>query len=250
MSTTAWRGLARSLLIYRAQPWRTLALRRFYRRLIRPGSLAFDIGAHVGHRSQAMARAGATVLAVEPQPLFADWLARRLGGNPRITLVRDAVGAACGHARLRVSTRHPTVSTLSADWIDRVAPTAGFDGVYWDRAVEVRVTTLDALIARHGRPAFCKIDVEGFEAAILAGLSQPLPCIAFECLPAARDTALACIDRLSELADDYRYNWVVGERHRWANAEWISATACRAALRALPADSRGLDVYACRPAPA
>ena len=24
MSTTAWRGLARSLLIYRAQPWRTL----------------------------------------------------------------------------------------------------------------------------------------------------------------------------------------------------------------------------------
>ncbi|WP_423822230.1 FkbM family methyltransferase [Salinisphaera sp. SPP-AMP-43] len=246
MSGPAWLGLARSLVIYHAQPWRTLALRRFYRQLIAPGSLVFDIGAHVGHRSQAMARAGAAVVAVEPQPLFAAWLARRLRGQRRIRLSRQALGAAQGSARLAVSSRHPTVSTLSRDWIETVGTAAGFAHVRWDHTVEVEISTLDVLIERYGTPAFCKIDVEGFEAAILAGLSQPLACIAFECLPAARDTALACIDRLAELADDYRYNWVVGERHRWANTHWLSPAACRAALQALPAAGCGLDVYARR----
>ena len=52
-------GLARSLVIYRARPWRAAALARFYRGLVGPGDLAFDIGAHVGNRSRALVAAGA-----------------------------------------------------------------------------------------------------------------------------------------------------------------------------------------------
>ncbi|HRF81237.1 MAG TPA: FkbM family methyltransferase, partial [Flavobacteriales bacterium] len=45
----------------------------------------------------------------------------------------------------------------------------GWEGQVWDRAIEVPVTTLDRLIDQYGRPAFVKIDVEGFEDEVLVG---------------------------------------------------------------------------------
>src|SRR5690606_19542937 len=40
-----WLGLARSLIIYRCHPWQQARLAAFYARILRPGDLAFDIGA-------------------------------------------------------------------------------------------------------------------------------------------------------------------------------------------------------------
>ncbi|WAJ26172.1 FkbM family methyltransferase [Antarcticirhabdus aurantiaca] len=234
-------GLWRSLLIYRGQPWRTLALRRFCRTLVRPGDLAFDVGAHVGSRARALAAAGARVVAIEPQPLFADYLARRVAG-PRIAVLPVALGRTPGRATLNVSRRHPTVSTLSADWIGKVREAPGFSGVRWEGRTEVPVTTLDALIAEHGRPAFCKIDVEGLEAEILGGLSQPIPLLCFEILPAAADIAEACIRRLAGLGP-YRFGFVPGERHRLGD-EWLSADRMVARLPDIAAAGRSGDIYA------
>ena len=245
LSYAARLGLWRSLIVYYGQPWRTIALRRFCDRLIEPGSLVFDIGAHVGHRSRAMARAGARVVAVEPQPVFADFLARCVIDD-RIVLDTHTVGAAAGPTTLHVSARHPTVTTASRAWADQVGQQAGFSHVRWPAQVTVEQTTLAALIARYGEPAFCKIDVEGLEADILAGLDKALACLAFECLPAAREIGLACIDRLEQLAEDYRYNWVVGEQHRWARADWCGADTLRDMIRDMNADAGGIDIYARR----
>ncbi|WP_279482179.1 FkbM family methyltransferase [Aureimonas sp. SK2] len=236
-------GLWRSILVYNGQPWRRRALERFFGTLIRPGDLAFDIGAHVGSRSRAMARAGARVVAFEPQPLFADYLAKRLDARA-VRLDRRAVGSNPGRAELAVSARHPTVSTLSSEWRDRVASDEGFRNVEWGGRAEVEVSTLDLLIAEHGEPAFCKIDVEGHEAEVLAGLSRPLRCIAFEYTPATLDLAFRCLDRLGQLGS-YRFNIVIGEEAEFRLPEWLPDTAFRARLSEEAArNRRSGDVYA------
>ena len=57
MALTTWLGLLRSLVIYH-NPVRTGPLRRFYRDLLRPGDLVFDVGAHVGTRRHRHRRRG------------------------------------------------------------------------------------------------------------------------------------------------------------------------------------------------
>jgi FkbM family methyltransferase len=234
-------GVARSLAIYRARPWRTVALARFYRGMVGPGDLAFDIGAHVGNRTRAMLKAGARVVALEPQRACHAFLARDL--PPGVTLLRIAAGAAPGHARLAVSRLHPTVSSLADGFAERMAAAPGFAAVRWDAEETVEVTTLDALIAAHGLPRLVKNDVEGFEAEVLAGLSRPVAWVAFEYLPAALDRAEACIARLSALGR-YDFNVVRGEAGGFALVEWVADRAIGSVLKALASDGRPGDVYA------
>lgn len=241
----AYAGIARSLAVYYGQPWKTRTLRRLYADFVGPGDLAFDIGSHVGNRARVLHGLGARVVALEPQPRLHALLGRILPAD-RMTLLQAAAGAAPGRLPLAVSRRHPTVSTLSRPWIDAVSRTEGFAAVRWDETVDVEVVTLDALIAAHGRPAFVKIDVEGYEPDILAGLSTAVPVVAFEYLPATRDLAFACLDRLAALGP-YRFNRTEGEIHRFLHADWQSAEAMRATLAALSADAPSGDVYASLP---
>lgn len=238
-------GIARSLAIYHGLPWRARRLARLYAPFVTPGALCFDVGAHAGNRVRCWRRLGARVVAVEPQADFVRLLERLFGSDPAVTIVAAAVGRAEGMAELLVSERTPTVTTLSREWIDRVGTDPSFRGVAWTRGPAVPVTTLDALAARFGPPAFVKIDVEGFELEALAGLTRPVPALSFEYLPAAREVALGCIERLAGLAD-YRFNWSIGETHRLVEAEWLDAAAMRARLAGLAARAGSGDVYARR----
>jgi FkbM family methyltransferase len=236
-------GIARSLLLYYGVPGRAAALRRFYGAFLGAGQLCFDIGAHAGNRVRAFRQLGARVVAVEPQPDFVRLLRAFYGRDRQVVIVPLAAGRRPGEATLFVSDRTPTVSTLSAAWRQRVQQDPSFARVAWREGGRVTLTTLDALIAEHGMPAFIKIDVEGYEGEVLAGLSHAVPALSFEYIAAARDAAVACIDRLETLGA-YRYNWSRGESQRLALVEWIDAAAMRALLAELPGDARSGDVYA------
>ena len=74
------------------------ALKKFYAQFVKPNDLCFDIGANVGQTTEALLELGARIVAVEPNPLCFPVLNWQFGRNPRVTLVRKAVGACAGSA--------------------------------------------------------------------------------------------------------------------------------------------------------
>jgi FkbM family methyltransferase len=236
-------GLLRSALVYTWRPCGRARRVRFYRRLVPPGVLCFDIGAHLGSCSRAFLGLGARVVAVEPQPACAAYLHRRWGRHPRFTLVAQAVGAESGAARLHVNRLNPAISTLAPSAWRAAMAKAAAGPERWDSGVEVEVTTLDRLIAAFGLPAFCKIEVEGYEAEALAGLSQPLAALSFGFISFEKERAVACLKRLAALGG-YRFNWSFRERLRLERPGWVEAEAVERMLAALGSRALSGDIYA------
>lgn len=236
-------GVARSLVIY-WRPGRQRGLRRLYAPFVAPGDLVFDVGAHLGDRTAAFAALGARVVALEPQPHLYRWLTRLLGRHPRIALLPCAAGARLGEATLAMSRATPTVSTLAAGWRESIGQyNSGFRSVRWEDEIRVQVTSLDALIVEHGLPRFCKIDVEGFEDEVLAGLGQPVEAVSVEFVAGSLEVAKRCVDRLSALGD-YRFNAIAGEGRRFLWPDWRSATDAREWLAAGADGLPSGDLYA------
>lgn len=236
-------GIARSLARYRVRPRHHAGLVALYRPFVGSGDLVFDVGAHVGDRIRAFRALGARVVAVEPQPALARLLGLLHGRDPGVAIERVALGRTEGVARLRLNLANPTVATLSPEFVAAAREAEGWREQRWDAAAETGVTTLDALIARHGRPAFVKIDAEGFEADILAGLTRPPPALSFEVTAIARETGLAALDRAVMLGYT-RFRLSFGESHRLAPGGWHDAQAMRATITALDVAANSGDVYA------
>ena len=237
------RGIVRSLCIYYGDRSRAAAMDQLYRGFVERGDLVLDIGAHVGDRVASFRRLGARVVAVEPQPAMVRVLRLLYGRRAEVAIEAAAVGRLAGQISMMINADNPTVSTASPAFVSAARDAPGWENQHWRKSVYVPVTTLDALIGKHGTPAFIKIDVEGFEAEALQGLTRVVKALSFEFTIIQRDVALACIERCIALGY-VRFNAALGESQTFVNADWVGGEAIARWLAGLPHAANSGDIYA------
>src|SRR5215475_3707662 len=238
-----WRGVLRSLRIYYGNRSQRAAMDRLYGQFVRAGDLVFDVGAHVGDRVGSFRRLGARVVAVEPQPQLVRTLKLLYGRDRDVIIEPVAIGRESGTVTLKLNIDNPTISTASDAFVRAAEGAPGWENQFWTDAIEVPLTTLDALIQRYGRPAFIKIDVEGFEVEALAGLSRAVQALSFEFTTIQRDVAFGCLARCT--ARGYRhYKAALGESQTFVEERWQTADEITRWLKALPVEANSGDIYA------
>jgi FkbM family methyltransferase len=209
----------------------------FYRGFVAPGDLCFDIGANVGNRTELFREIGARVVCLEPQGPCVETLRRKFGDDAAVAIVPSAVGSSPGTAEISVCDDDSTIATMSSRWQNE----GRFSDRTWTRSESVPVTTMDHLIAEHGSPSFCKIDVEGFERQVLEGLSSPVRCVSFEFTREFLDDARACVAFLENLGP-VEVNASYGESMQLAE-HWIDPDRIFSAIEAQPDDRDWGDIY-------
>jgi FkbM family methyltransferase len=126
------------------------------------GGHVIDVGANIGYNAVLFARAlapGFKVFAFEPDAQNFALLARAIAGLP-VEAVASAVGADDGELELwRNPDHHADHRVATAAW------RAEHPG-----AVRVPACRLDTFLEGRGPVAFVKIDVQGYEPQVLAGM--------------------------------------------------------------------------------
>ncbi|MBF0593931.1 MAG: FkbM family methyltransferase [Candidatus Omnitrophica bacterium] len=179
----------------------------FYRQFVSPGDLCYDIGANIGQEIELFLRLGAKVVAVEPQEECFIFLKNIYRNNPNVVLINKALDSNSGLRKEMFISEANALSSLSLDFVEHAGKTA-WKGYTWNGRQAVMTDTLDALIALHGVPVFCKIDVEGYEHNVIQGLKRLIPVISFESTPLTRESTFKVLDHLSGLGE-LKINWLL-----------------------------------------
>ncbi len=132
---------------------------------------------------------------------------------------------------------------MSTDWIEAVKSSGRFSDYAWEAKKIVPMTTLDQLIELYGIPTFVKVDVEGFEHEVIAGLSRPLNYISLEFIPEFIDSIFRCIGHLESLGEVF-FNYSMGESMQLALDKYVTSEEIKDILNGYKHDSMVFgDVY-------
>jgi FkbM family methyltransferase len=194
--------------------------KEFYESLISKEDLVFDVGANIGQRSYIFQAIAKKVIAYEPQPSCLQILNSRFAFKSQVQVSAIALSHQKGKATMHISDAS-TLSTLSEDFVEGAGKRI-FKRHNWDTKVEVKTDTLDGQIARFGCPSFIKIDVEGFETAVIRGLNENVTSLSFEFIPGETNKTFECLKHLHKLSKAYRFNLTLGEELEFVFREHLS----------------------------
>lgn len=219
----------------------------FLSKIIKPGSLCFDIGANVGEKTDIFLRLGAKrIIAVEPDRKNAKILAVKYKRIPKVTIVEGAVSDRVGTEAMMVEGEGSGFNTLSNKWKDclenKEVNRWHQKFCFRDRRY-VSTITLDSLIQSYGVPDFIKVDVEGYELRVIEGLSQKISLICFEAnLPEFLNETIESIRHLRDINPCTKFNFAIGDGIKFEIDHWVDYSEM---IRRIKSNAfRFMDIYA------
>jgi len=214
----------------------------FYSSFVRPGFLVFDIGANTGAYADVLESLGARVIAVEPNADCIRHIEITYGGR-RIEPILAAVGPKNGLLQINMSDKFDDMSTVSSEWVANDLARRGPEAEkIWNRRVTVPCITLDSMVETFGAPDYIKIDIEGYEASVLDGLSKQPEYLSFEYHSFDPNNALRCLGKPVFELQKSAFNITDETGSRFEFAEWTDCEVVKRRLAELTDTYRDIVV--------
>lgn len=182
----------------------------FYATLVNPGDLCFDVGANLGQTIDCLSDLGCQVISFEPNPYCVDLLNQRYKSKPQVEIIPIALSAEEGEAKLHFQGTASTAS-LREDWPYEA-----------DEERIIKVSTLESMINKYGRPNMIKIDVEGFELEVVRGLKTVVPLIVFEIHKRETELGNKVLEQIISLGGFKGIKATTGDHSEWLIETWSS----------------------------
>lgn len=144
----------------RGIPWEPEVV-QFLAECLHPDDVVFDLGAHIGYEAVQLAPRVARWVAVEPMPDTFELLRKNTAHLANVDLVRGAIDAHNGEARMIRDYQNPGASRMLTGDVEATG-------------IPVDAHTLGSIVEMFGYPDIVKMDIEGAEYLALTGADEAL----------------------------------------------------------------------------